>query len=98
MVATGAERFSSVDTTYDLKVLKTSGLSYQKLVNIRGQYMVSGGEKKKHKDSLVELTTTIVDPYYGDMKDECDKDKSIWHKAWMNELDEENIKYAVKGA
>ena len=40
----------------------------------------------------------IIDPYYIDMKVECNKDKSVWHKAWVNELDEEHIKYAAKDA
>ncbi|KAE8771955.1 putative methyltransferase PMT27 [Hordeum vulgare] len=46
-----------------------------------------GGENKKHKDSLVDLATTIIKPYYRDLKAECDKDKSVWHKAWANKLD-----------
>jgi hypothetical protein len=91
-------RFAMVDTTNDLKVLKTSGLSCQKLVNIQGQYRVWGGEKKKQKDSLVDLAAAIIDPYYKDMKAECHKDKSAWHKAWVNELDEEHIKYVAKDA
>ena len=33
-------RFATVDTANDLKVLKTLGLSCQKLVNIQGQYRV----------------------------------------------------------
>ncbi|KAE8801423.1 hypothetical protein D1007_22944 [Hordeum vulgare] len=61
-------RFTTVDTTNDLKVLKTSGFSYQKLVNIQGEYRVWGSMKKKQKDSLVDLTVAIIDPYYGDMK------------------------------
>ncbi|KAE8816559.1 hypothetical protein D1007_05893 [Hordeum vulgare] len=81
-------KFATVDTTNDLKVLKTLGLSFQKLVNIQGQYKVWGGENKKHEDSLVELTATIIDPYYRDMKAECDMDKSVWHTAWVNKLDE----------
>ncbi|KAE8810349.1 Serine/threonine-protein kinase [Hordeum vulgare] len=40
-------RFATMDTTNDLKVLKTSGLSCQKLVNIQGQYRVWGVKKKK---------------------------------------------------
>ncbi|KAE8816200.1 hypothetical protein D1007_06323 [Hordeum vulgare] len=59
-------RFTTVDTTNDLKVLKTSGLSCQKLVNIQ------------------------------DMKAECDKSKSVSHKVWVDELDEEHIKYVAK--
>ena len=91
-------RFATVDTTNDLKVLKTSGLSCQKLVNIQGQYRVWGSEKKKKKDSLVYLAAAIIDPYYKDMKAECHKDKSAWHKAWLYELDEEHIKYAAMDA
>ncbi|KAE8799418.1 hypothetical protein D1007_25185 [Hordeum vulgare] len=33
-----------------------------------------------------------------DMKAEYHKDKSAWHNACMNELDEEHIKYAAKDA
>ncbi|KAE8772331.1 hypothetical protein D1007_55674 [Hordeum vulgare] len=50
------------------------------------------------EDSLVDLAVTIIDLYYRDMKVECDKDKSIWHKAWVNELYEEHIKYVTKDA
>jgi hypothetical protein len=32
------------------------------------------------------------------MKAECHKDKSAWHMSWVNELDEEHIKYAAKDA
>ncbi|KAE8813562.1 hypothetical protein D1007_09264 [Hordeum vulgare] len=54
-------RFAMVDTTNDLKVLKTLGLTRKKLVNIQGRYKVWGS--KKDKDSLVDLTIAIVDPY-----------------------------------
>ncbi|KAE8814002.1 hypothetical protein D1007_08639 [Hordeum vulgare] len=90
--------FAMVDTTNDLTILNTLGSSYHKLLNIQGQYTVLGGEKKKQKDSLVDLDEAIIDPYYTYMKAECDKDKSVWHKAWVNELDEEHIKYAAKDA
>ncbi|KAE8797617.1 hypothetical protein D1007_27084 [Hordeum vulgare] len=56
--------FASVDTTNDLKVLKPSGLSFEKLADIQGQYMVWGSEKKKQKDSLVDLAAGIINPYY----------------------------------
>ncbi|KAE8775512.1 hypothetical protein D1007_51952 [Hordeum vulgare] len=54
-------------------------------------------ENKKQKDSLVNLPAAILDPYYRDMKVECDKDKFVSHKAWVNKLDEEHIKYTAKG-
>ncbi|KAE8800047.1 hypothetical protein D1007_24525 [Hordeum vulgare] len=66
--------FATVDTTNDLMVLKSSGLSCEKLVNIQA----------------------IIDPYYRDMKVECKKDKSVWHKAWVKKLDEEHIEYVAK--
>jgi hypothetical protein len=40
----------------------------------------------------------IIDPYYRDMKDECDKNKAAWHKTWVQRLDEEHVKYAAKYA
>ncbi|KAE8770821.1 hypothetical protein D1007_57382 [Hordeum vulgare] len=39
--------FATVGTTNDLKVLNTSGLSYQTHFNIQGQYRVWGGERNK---------------------------------------------------
>jgi hypothetical protein len=57
-----------------------------------------GSEKKKQKHTLVDLAAAIIDPYYRDMKAECDKDKFVWHKAWVNELNEEHIKYVAKDA
>ncbi|KAE8792822.1 putative ubiquitin-conjugating enzyme E2 26 [Hordeum vulgare] len=62
------------------------------------QYRVSGDKKKKPKDSMVDLVAAIIDPYYRAMKAKCDKDKSVWHKVWVKELDEEHIKYAAKDA
>ncbi|KAE8807967.1 hypothetical protein D1007_15647 [Hordeum vulgare] len=87
--------FATVDTTNDLKVLNTPGLSCQKLVNIQGQYMVWGG-KKKQKESLVDFVAAIINPYYRDMKAECEKEMFVWHHAWVNEVDEEHINYATK--
>ncbi|KAE8786543.1 hypothetical protein D1007_39600 [Hordeum vulgare] len=74
-------RFAKIDTTNDLKVIKTSGLSCQKHVNIQGEYKVWGSDNKKQKDSLFNVIAGIIDPYYGDMKADCDKDKFVWHKA-----------------
>ncbi|KAE8788252.1 putative ubiquitin-conjugating enzyme E2 26 [Hordeum vulgare] len=61
-------------------------------------HMVGGGENKKQKDSMVDLATIIIHPYYRDMKAEGEKDKSVWHKAWLNKMDEGHIKYAAKDA
>ncbi|KAE8771969.1 hypothetical protein D1007_56076 [Hordeum vulgare] len=77
---------------------KDFGLVLQKLVNIQGQYRVWGGEKNKQRDSLINLAADIIDPYYRDMKDVCDKDECVWHESRVNELDEEHIKYAAKNA
>ncbi|KAE8794687.1 hypothetical protein D1007_30523 [Hordeum vulgare] len=38
-------RFAMVDTTNDPKVLKTSGLACQMLVDIRGSYKIYGSKK-----------------------------------------------------
>jgi hypothetical protein len=85
-----------VDTLNDLKVLKTTSLACQKLVDIQGQYRVWG--RKKAKDSLVDLAVAIIDPFYRGMKDECKKNKDAWHEAWVRRLDEEHVKYAAKDA
>ena len=50
------------------------------------------------KDSLVHLAEAIIDPYYRDMKDSCNKDKRAWHSAWMETLDEAHAVYADKEA
>ena len=78
----------------DLKVLYTSGLACQRLVDIHDHYKCT----TKEKDSLVDLATAIIDPYYSSMKDDCKKNKTSWHSAWVDELDEEHIKYAAKDA
>ncbi|KAE8817017.1 hypothetical protein D1007_05210 [Hordeum vulgare] len=49
----------------------------QKLVDIQNHYKVWVDEKKKQKDSLLDLAAAIINPYYRDMKIERDKDKSI---------------------
>ena len=66
--------FATVDITNDVKVLKNLGIACQNLVDIQGQYMI-WGRKEHGKDSLVHLTEAIIDPYYRDMKDSCNKDK-----------------------
>ncbi|KAE8773427.1 hypothetical protein D1007_54315 [Hordeum vulgare] len=86
--------FATVDTTNDPKVLKTSGLAFQKLVDIRDKYNICGS--KKDMDSDVDLAEAITNPYCGGMKAECDKDKPAWHSAWVKRLDEQNLQTAAK--
>ncbi|KAE8767130.1 hypothetical protein D1007_61556 [Hordeum vulgare] len=85
-----------VNTTNTLKVLKTAVLSCQKLVDIRGHYKIWGS--KKYIDSHVDLAEDIIQPYYGGMKAECDKNKPAWHMAWVNILDQHHIQTTVKEA
>ncbi|KAE8804916.1 Serine/threonine-protein kinase [Hordeum vulgare] len=79
-------RFALVNTTNDPKMLKTLGLAYVKHVDIHNHCEVWGS--KKAKDSHVDLIVDIIDPYYIDMKAECEKNKHVWHKAcvkrWMD--------------
>ncbi|KAE8771375.1 hypothetical protein D1007_56782 [Hordeum vulgare] len=56
------------------------------------------GSKKHEKDSLVHLAEAIIDPYYRDMKDSCNKDKCAWHSPWMEKLEKAHIVYAAKEA
>ncbi|KAE8812437.1 hypothetical protein D1007_10580 [Hordeum vulgare] len=68
-------RFASVDTTNNRKVLKTSGLACQKLVDIRDHYKIWGS--KKDMDSHAGLAEAIIDPYYTSMKVESRKNKVV---------------------
>ena len=81
--------FATVDTTNDLKALKFSGLKCPNLVNIQHHYKVWGSDKNK-LNSLVDLASAIIDPYYMKMKDESKKEKIAWHGAWEQRLDEEH--------
>ena len=89
--------FATVDITNDVKVLKNSGIACQNLVDIQGQYKI-WGSKEHEKYSLVHLTEAIIDPYYRDMKDSCNKDKHAGHSAWMEKLDKAHVVYAAKEA
>ncbi|KAE8778498.1 hypothetical protein D1007_48595 [Hordeum vulgare] len=62
----------------------------------RPNYRFWHDEEKKEKDSLVDLAEAIIDPYYTDMKAECNRDKPSWHKARVKRLDEDNLMNAVK--
>ena len=72
--------FAMVDITNNVKVLENSGIACQNLVDIEGQYKI-WGSKEHEKDSLVHLAEAIIDPYYRDMKDSCNKDKRAGHSA-----------------
>ncbi|KAE8787877.1 hypothetical protein D1007_38201 [Hordeum vulgare] len=89
-------RFATADTTNDPKVLKTSGLACQKLVDIHDHYKDRGS--KKDKDSHVDLVVAIIDPYYRHMKAECDKNKLVWHRALLKRLDKYHFQTAAKEA
>ena len=89
--------FAMVDITNDVKALESSGIACQNLVDIQGQYKI-WGSKEHEKDSLVHLAEAIIDPYYRDMKDSCNKDKRAWHSAWMEKLDKAHVVYAAKEA
>ena len=54
-------KFATVETKDDVKVLSVMGLACKNLVEIREYYRAWGGTKK---DSLVELASAIIDPYY----------------------------------
>ena len=84
-----------MDTTNNLQALKVSGLKCQNLVNIQDHYKVWGSDNNK-QNSLVDLTSAIIDPYYMKMKDGSKKDKNTWHNVWHERLDELHVKYAAK--
>ncbi|KAE8809904.1 hypothetical protein D1007_13502 [Hordeum vulgare] len=86
--------FATVDATNDRKVLKTLGLACQKLVDIHDHYNV--WDIKKDKDSHVDLAEAIIDPYYKEMKDKCDRNKLVWHRAWVMILDNYHIDIEAK--
>ena len=72
--------FIMVDITNDVKALENSGITCQNVVDIQGQYKI-WGRKEHEKDSRVHLAEAIIDPYYRDMNDSCNKDKRAWHSA-----------------
>ncbi|KAE8783916.1 hypothetical protein D1007_42557 [Hordeum vulgare] len=53
---------------------------------------------KKDMDSHVDLVEAIIDPYYGGMKAECNKNKPISHMAWMKRLAEHHLQAMAKEA
>ena len=56
--------FATVETTDDVKALRVTGLACKNLVKIRENYRVWGSTKQ---DSLVELASAIINPYYEKM-------------------------------
>ena len=57
------------------------------------------GEAIKNKlNSLVDLASAIIDPYYAKMKEESNKDKNAWHSVWHERLDEQHVKYVAMDA
>ena len=61
-------KFATVDTEDDVKALSVTGLACKNLVEIRDHYRVWGSTKQ---DSLVELASAIIDPYYEKMKQDA---------------------------
>ena len=53
------------------------------------------GQRQK-LNSLVDLASAIIDPYYMKMKNESNKDRNAWHSVWHERLDEQHVKYASK--
>ena len=83
--------FATVDTTNYLKALKVSGSKCPNLVNIQHHYKVWGSDKNK-LNSLVELASAIINPYYMKVKNESKKDKNAWQSVWHERLDEQHVK------
>ena len=63
-----------MDTTNDVKALSVTGLAYKNLVEIRDHYRVWGSTKQ---DSLVEVASAIIDPYYEKMKQEANMSRIL---------------------
>ena len=63
-------KFATVETTNDVKALHVTGLACKNLVEIRDHYRVWGSTKQ---DSLVELASAIIDPYYEKMKQDAQR-------------------------
>ena len=63
-------KFATVDTKDDVKAISVTGLACKNLVEIRDHYRVWGSTKQ---DSLVELASAIIDPYYEKMKQDAQR-------------------------
>ena len=65
-------KFAMLDTKDDVKALSVTGLACKNLVQICDHYRVWGSTKK---DSLVELASAIIDPYYEKVKQDAPENK-----------------------
>ena len=63
-------KFCTVETTGNVKVLRVTVLACKNLVKIREHYRVWGSTKK---DTLVELSSAIIDSYYKKMKQDAQR-------------------------
>ena len=52
----------------------------------------------KKLNSLADLASAIIDPFYVKMKEESNKEKNTWHSVWHERLDEQHVKYAAMDA
>ena len=87
-------KFAMVETADDVKALSVTCLAGKNLVEIRDHYRVRGSTKK---DSLVELASAIIDPYYEKMKQDSQRTNPVsCHRAWMWRLDEPHLRFAAK--
>ena len=87
-------KFATVETTDNVNALSVTGLAYKNLVEIRDHYRVWGSTKK---DSLVELASAIIDPYYEKMKQDAQRTSVVsWHRAWVQRLDEPHLRFTAK--
>ena len=67
-------KFATVETTDDVKALRVTGLACKNLVEIHEHYRVWSSTKK---DSLVELASAIINPYYENMKEDANKTRPV---------------------
>ena len=63
-------KFTTVETKDDVNALSVMGLAYKNLVKIHDHYRGWGSTKK---DSLVELPSAVIDPYYEKMKQDAQR-------------------------
>ncbi|KAE8786080.1 putative ubiquitin-conjugating enzyme E2 26 [Hordeum vulgare] len=77
-------------------VLVESSIQAMEQLLAEDKYQVVWSSTKKKHNSLVDLASAIIYPYYMKMKNESKKDKNTSHGAWDQRLDEEHIKYAAK--
>ena len=67
-------KFATVETTDNVNALSVTGLACKNLVEIHDHYRVWGSTKK---DSLVELASAIIDPYYKKMKQDAQRTSGV---------------------